>query len=225
MDEESGMKKSGRQIRFDWIDQILFAVGFVLSIGIAMVLHEAVENGWVMDSYTDWGIFVVILIPLTIRRLIFGSPEPPEPRSGVLWSTVSMVGLLTTIGGAALFGVALMNFTRASEVQPDFETQARVIVDRSRDWTGFRYTIVPPNESPAQRALREERRQQDRLDRKAQRIEAHQARLMEVWVQRVIAAKETALETCAIALLLLALGILCSAMRYSSPSASEPPAT
>jgi hypothetical protein len=78
---------------FDWIDALLVAAGCTIAIAVVVASSQRLA-------------LLLISVPLTLRRVMVGPPQLPEPRRGTLWSLVSIFGLLALILGVGLFVLA-----------------------------------------------------------------------------------------------------------------------
>jgi drug/metabolite transporter (DMT)-like permease len=87
---------AGRRRYFDWIDAILFAVGFVLMI----VALATIDLGTLRLV-----AFLLVALPIALRRKLFGPPEQPAPRAGAAWSLLSVLGLLGVIVGTMTLAI------------------------------------------------------------------------------------------------------------------------
>lgn len=115
------MSRVLRRLTLDWKDALLFGFGFAGAIAGATMFDVA------HDLLSHFAV-TVALAPSVVRRLVFGPVTPPRTRRGLLWSLVSMAGLLLVLAGAGGLFVAALRPTSAAA--PDFEAEARALQDR-----------------------------------------------------------------------------------------------
>jgi len=89
------------QLNFDWKDGLLISASLLLTVGSLATLSQHFDVT-ISDVIMKFTVFVMIAGPVALRRVVFGAPVLPEPRTGALASIVSMLGLLATIFGMAL---------------------------------------------------------------------------------------------------------------------------
>lgn len=158
---------------FDWLDGLLFSLGFVLVIGVATTLGRAAG----IDVNRGAGRLVLALVfaPLGLRRVLFGAPVLPEPRPGALGSLLSIVGLLASLFGAGALALGGWGLVGVVETPPDFVGQAATYRTEARD--RFRFEVRLSNETPAQRAEREAHAAQEEVAA----VRRHAADLEQEW--------------------------------------------
>jgi hypothetical protein len=127
--------------KFDWKDSLLVAAGFVVCVTATMLLGRLLDIE-VSEGFLQFMVGATVLgFPLA-RRRIFGQPQLPEPRRGILWSALSVVGLLASIFGMALiaiFGPRLLGSAdevatteRAADEAPLFEVESTDPVETAK---------------------------------------------------------------------------------------------
>ncbi len=139
-----------RNIKLDWIDALLFAFGFAGAIALSTLLDRL--YGLRLTRAT----LAIAFVPIGIRRLLFGPPTTPEPRKGVLWSMLSIVGLLVVFAGIA--SLVLASAAAFDKGPPDFEAEARAIHSSADAKLGalaeISFEVVDPNETSQAREAR-----------------------------------------------------------------------
>ncbi len=101
------MSRVLRRLTLDWKDALLFGFGFA----------GAIAGATMFDVLSHFAV-TVALAPSVVRRLIFGPVTPPRTRRGVLWSLVSMAGLLLVLAGAGGRFVAALRPSRGLWLLP-----------------------------------------------------------------------------------------------------------
>lgn len=105
------MSTTTLRARFDWIDLILFAFGFVTTIGLAIAVREvgvSVGSGAIGTSALG-----LSFAPIAIRRAIFGAPMLPPPKTGALWSACSIVSGVSVLLGVGILALSVIPVGRA----------------------------------------------------------------------------------------------------------------
>lgn len=134
--------------KFDWKDGLLISGGFVAFVGAAVVMKEAFDLELGRNAFRGAAV-AALFGPVAVRRAVFGAPVLPPPRQGVMSSITSMVGLLATLLGTGLLGIAGVGLSHALEGPPDFVAHARA------DAVAYAVEFAPSNESPEDRAARQ----------------------------------------------------------------------
>ena len=100
-------------LQMDWIDGVLVAASFGIYIGLDMQFSFSHEVG----RYA--GTSSIFLGP-AIRRLLFGAPNLPEPKTGAIWRLASIFGLLTIFFSMGMFALSGLAIQQSKEPMPDF---------------------------------------------------------------------------------------------------------
>lgn len=108
--------------RFDWKDSVLIAFGFVVCVTVAMTIER-----WLGLELTREALGVLVSgsilgFPL-LRRRLFGEPDLPEPRKGLVPSLLSIVGLFSTIAGMGLLAIFGPRLLEPPHSPPDFRAE------------------------------------------------------------------------------------------------------
>ena len=193
----------------------MFALGFVGVIAIATVLESAFGL-----RLGRGGIKVAVLAlgfgPAAARRLIFGAPKLPPPRTGALWSLVSIVGLLCLIAGVGGFAIGAVTISGAFEQAPDFVAQARTSFGASE----LSYAhVIDPTETPAAEAARRERVAANN----AREIADAASDARRQWEARQSSNRRTSLVLASLGLLATLAGAFLTWLRYPRADAAPPP--
>jgi len=200
-------------LKLDWIDAILFAVVFVGGISIIVVLEGTTGES---ESYAE-GVLLSVVGTFSLRRMIFGAPVLPEPRPGVIWRLLSVLGLFTVLGGAVVFAFSASSLMSANADPPDFVIQASEAQKTATDFSELRALInAPKNETEGQRAQRLAREEEEEAQRRVERV-AKGAALREAdWQDGRQRLKSRSYKSAALGLLLIILGAGCLRVRYPS---------
>lgn len=88
-------------MQVDWLDALLFALGFVLALVAVIALQSlgVAVNDDSEEEVLATGAIALSLGPILLRRKLFGAPNLPEPRQGPLWSLLSITGILMIMAG------------------------------------------------------------------------------------------------------------------------------
>lgn len=110
-------------MRFDWKDGLLLSAGMIGAVALLLALKEGLGVS-ADDGLVELVVLVAMGGPVAARRALFGWPQLPEPRKGVLASLGSIVGLLATLGGLLLLALGTLQLKDTFGAPPDFEAQA-----------------------------------------------------------------------------------------------------
>lgn len=190
-------------MKFDWKDGLLFTGGFVLTVAGASALHDlgGVDLG---RKEIQAGLTVLAFGPLVVRRVLFGAPQLPEPRKGIVWSLVSMLGLLAMVFGIGVLALSTFPLARAFGATPDFEADARA------EESAATISVTRVGETPEEQR---ERQELEARDREAQRSAAA-ARARALWTTQRDGARMTLANMLSAGLALVAFGTFCTWARY-----------
>ena len=157
----------------DWLDAVLISITFSLTI----VLSSFVP------SLTTWApnlaVIGVIAAP-TLRRTFFGAPSLPEPKSGVLWRFISIIGLFTIFVSVAIFYGGAGAIVQSQEPIPDFQTEVEKefaeIDEHLKEANAFLDGVVVKKGTPQEEidkmiAEKKEQRKQEQNEKMMREIE------------------------------------------------------
>lgn len=88
---------------FDWKDLLLVAAGWQVIIAVLSALPPL--TGRSGKSAVQLAVLVGVVAPLVARRWIFGVPALGEPKTGIGWSMLSMLGILAALGGMGVAAI------------------------------------------------------------------------------------------------------------------------
>jgi hypothetical protein len=117
---------------FDWKDGLLVSAGFLAGVALLFLLKTTLGID-ADDGLVELVGLLSIGGPLAGRRAIFGAPELPEPRRGVLPSLMSIAGLLATLFGLLALVAGARNLSSGFHAAPDFEREARAGLQAGHD--------------------------------------------------------------------------------------------
>ena len=83
-------------LQMDWLDGILIAATF----GLGIVLSSSFPESNLMGS--DISVVGILAAP-ALRRVVLGPPSLSEPKTGVFWGLVSVLGLLLLFFSMGIF--------------------------------------------------------------------------------------------------------------------------
>ncbi len=139
-----------RDVKLDWKDAVLFALGFAVAVGVLVFLST--QYGMTLENrLLRIAMLLLCFGPLAARRAWFGQPTRATPKEGLLWSVVSILALLLIFGGVGSLGLSLVPLSRLLESPPDFEADAPPAIAPT---SNFDYEILDPNETPEARDAR-----------------------------------------------------------------------
>lgn len=144
-------------MRFDWKDALILPIGFVV---LVLVLSQLQSVGIETSKGTKQALAVAVFFgPLGLRRKLFGEPDLPPPKKGLLPSLGSVAGLLATFFGTALIVLGGYHLTKTRPAKPDFLSDERAI------YAGVDELDVSFDENAQEREARRERERREREEK------------------------------------------------------------
>lgn len=106
------------KLSLDWIDILLFFVGFGLVVAGESVLSMRygvhLGHGLLKDILP-----LLAFVPPFVRRMIWPPRVVREPKPGFLWSLLGIVGIFALLGGLLAAAVGFVMLQRATTGMPD----------------------------------------------------------------------------------------------------------
>lgn len=190
--------------KYDWKDGLLVGVGFVACIMVLSTIKSQLGLELGRGMIASIAVASILGMPL-LRRRLFGTPQLPEPKKGVLASLISIFGLLGTIFGVALLVIFVPRLFERGEGPPDYGAEQHGVGEQL-DFE-IRSGEVNDEEAAMIQAAELAKYQQEEQEEAA-------ARLAE-WEQDIEESRAKDRLLTLIALGLLGLGALASKWRYA----------
>jgi hypothetical protein len=165
-----------RLLQMDWIDGVLIAVFFSAGIVIDSLFPFLESIG---GQLSVSGVF---LAPV-FRRLIFGAPNLPMPKEGVVWRFISILGLLTIFFSMGFFLLSAIAIQQSKEPMPDFRTEVEEreaeLQSNLKEINAMLNAVVVPSGTPqeeidrlqAEKKEENEREQKINIEKSIQNLE------------------------------------------------------
>ena len=208
-------------MKLDWLDAILFSVGFAGTVALATTLKMNGVAAPVVSFLSEGGTIALCVGLLVLRRVLFGAPQLPEPKTGFLWSLVSVLGLFLTLAGAGALFFSARFIADSFSKAPDFQKKALAFEKELKFTNSTLFNFQLPNETRKAFLLRMKNAPKKRQRERQQRIQKRAVEYKVSWLKQQQRARKKGFSFGGFALLFLGLGALCNFLRYPSSASEE----